>query len=118
VNRRALAAGPVDDAVPARAARKTAAMSIEVPVLEVVGLADRLRGIAGGGSAAARGLGEPGPVGELDAALGQLVEGARLAARAIGVECELLGDAAEATARSWLVLDSALLPRRGQVLAR
>jgi hypothetical protein len=93
-------------------------MSIDVPVLEVLDLADRLRGAAAHGTAAAERLLPVCRGGELAAALDRLCEGARLAAGAIAVETGLLGDTAEETARSWLALDAGLLPRRGVVLAR
>ena len=41
-----------------------------------------------------------------------------MAARALAVETEDLGDDIEAVARSWLALDAGLLARRGPVLAR
>lgn len=93
-------------------------MSIEVPVLEVLGLADRLRAAADLGPAAAARLLPPGAAGDLTAALGEFLGCFGLAARAVGAEAGHLGDAAEAAARSWLVLDERLLARRGHLVNR
>ena len=93
-------------------------MSIEVPVLEVFALADRLRTTAGSGAVAAGRLRPVCRIGDLAGPLDELFEGARLAAGALAVETGLLGDAAEAAARSWLALDAGLLPGRGQVMSR
>jgi hypothetical protein len=93
-------------------------MSIEVPVLEVLDLADRLHAAAEQGTAASARLGRPGEVGGLTAGLDDFVGCFALAARAIGSETDLLGSEVAATARSWLALDARLLARRGQVLAR
>ncbi len=93
-------------------------MSIEVPVLEVFGLADRLRAAADLGPGAAARLGPPGAAGAVTAALEEFLDRFGLAARAVGAEAGLLGDAAETAARSWLVLDDGLLARRGQLTTR
>jgi hypothetical protein len=93
-------------------------MSIEVPVLEVLGLADRLRAAAEHGTAAAARLRPPGDAGALTAGLDDFVACFALAARAVGSETDLLGREVAAAARSWLALDRGLLARRGQVLAR
>ena len=93
-------------------------MSIEVPVLEVLGLADRLRASADLGPEAAARLLPPGDAGAVTAALEEFFGCLGLAARAVGIESGLLGDAAEAAARSWVALDEGLLERRGQLVAR
>ena len=97
---------------------ETAGVSIEVPVLEVVGLADRLRAAADLGSAAAAHLGPPGDAGAVTAALEEFLGCFGLAARALAAEAGHLGDAAETTACAWLALDDRLLARRGQLVAR
>ena len=93
-------------------------MSIEVPVLEVFGLADRLRAAAGQGDEAAARLTRPGTSGGVGAALEDFLSCFALAARAVGQETELLGDAAAAAAQSWVALDEDLLARRGQLTTR
>ena len=93
-------------------------MSIEVPVLEVLDLADRLRATGHLGTAAEGRLLPVCRVGDLAAPLGQLFEGAQLAARALAVETGLLGDLADGAVRSWSVMDAGLLSRRSQVLVR
>jgi hypothetical protein len=93
-------------------------MPIEVPVLEVFDLADRLRAAAGPGHRAAARLEPAGRVGDISAALDDALGAFRLAARAVAVETEELGEDVATVARSWLALDAALLARRGQVLAR
>jgi hypothetical protein len=93
-------------------------MSIEVPVLAVFDLADRLRSVAGLGLEAAARLTPPGDAGALAADLDRFADAFALAARALAVETELLGDTVDAVGRSWLALDAALAGRRGQVLAR
>jgi hypothetical protein len=93
-------------------------MSIDVPVLEVLDLADRLRGAAAHGFEASARMTAARDAGAVTAALDDLVACFTLASRAVATETELLGDTVEATARSWLTLDAALLARRGQVLAR
>ena len=109
---------PVDNRLGARSGGETARMSLEVPVLEVLDLADRLRAVAGLGAEAAAGLRAPGDGGALAAALDDFVAAFGVALRAMGAEAELLGDAAEATARSWALLDAGLLVRRGQWAVR
>ena len=101
-----------------RRAGKTAGMSIEVPVLEVLGLADRLRAAALHGADAAARLGSPGGAGGVGAALEDFLACFALAARAVGAETELLGEAATAAAYSWVALDADLLARRGQLTSR
>ena len=93
-------------------------MSIDVPVLEVFDLADRLRSVAGLGLDASARLTPPGDAGALTPPLEGFAEAFRLAARALAVETDVLGGATDAVARSWLALDADLLRRRGQVLAR
>ena len=93
-------------------------MSIDVPVLAVFDLADRLRSVAALGLEASGRLTPPGDAGALGQALEGFAEAFGLAARALGVETEVLGDTTEAVARSWLSLDADLLHRRGQVLSR
>ena len=102
---------PVDNRLGARSGGETARMSLEVPVLEVLDL-------AGLGAEAAAGLRAPGDGGALAAALDDFVAAFGVALRAMGAEAELLGDAAEATARSWALLDAGLLVRRGQWAVR
>ena len=97
---------------------QTAAMSIEVSVLEVLDLAGRLRSAAEPGHFAAARLRHVGNTGDVAAALDHAHEAFRLAARALAAETEDLGDTVDAVARSWLALDVGLLARRGQVLAR
>ena len=93
-------------------------MSIEVPVLEVFGLADRLRRAAVLGPQAAGRLAPAVDAGELTADLRRFHDALDLAARALGTELEVLGDAVDAAGRSWLALDADLLRYRGQVAAR
>lgn len=93
-------------------------MSIEVPVLEVFGLADRLRAAAVHGAEAAARLRTPDAAGGLGAALEDFLTCFALAARAVGTETDLLGDAATAAALSWVALDTDLLARRGQLTSR
>jgi hypothetical protein len=93
-------------------------MSIEVPVLEVLDLAGRLRAAAEPGHFAAGRLRHVGDTGDVAGALEQAQDAFRLAARALAAETEDLGDTVDAVARSLLALDSGLLARRGQVLAR
>jgi hypothetical protein len=95
-------------------------MSIEVPVLEVLDLAGRLRAAAEPGhSARARLEGaEAELTGGIAAALDDTLQAFRMASAALAVETEELGDAVDATARSWLAMDAGLLGRRGQVAAR
>ena len=93
-------------------------MSIDVPVLEVFDLADRLRAAAAPGHDAAARLQPAGDTGAIAAALDDVLDVIRMAARALAVETEDLGDTVDAVARSWLALDAGLLARRGQVLAR
>ena len=117
-NRSTGAARAVDNTgrIPGR--RETAAMSIEVPVLEVLDLADRLRAAAEPGHAAAARLPTPGPVGGIAGALDDAVHALAMTARAVAVDTDDLGATVDAVARSWLALDADLLARRGQVLAR
>jgi hypothetical protein len=93
-------------------------MSIDVPVLEVFDLADRLRVAAQPGRDAAARLQPDGDTGAIAAALHDAFDAWRTTARALAVEAEDLGDTVDAVARSWLALDADLLARRGQVLAR
>lgn len=93
-------------------------MSIEVPVLEVFGLADRLRRAAELGPQAAVRLGAPDAAGPLGVALEDFLTCFALAARAVGQETDLLGDAAATAAQSWVALDEDLLARRGQLTTR
>jgi hypothetical protein len=92
-------------------------MSVEVPVLEVLGLADRLRAAAVRGAEAATRLGAPDDAGGAGPALEDFLGCLALAARAVAEETELLGDAAAAAARSWVALDARLLARRGRLTA-
>lgn len=93
-------------------------MSVEVPVLEVFDLADRLRAVAGDGFAASTRLAPPADCGALTAVLADFVEVFALAARALAVDIDQLAESVEAAARSWLALDAGILARRGQVLSR
>jgi hypothetical protein len=93
-------------------------MSIEVPVLEVFDLADRLRAAAQPGYDAATRLVPSGRTGAVAGALDDALDAFRTLARAVAVESEDLGDDADAVARSWIAFDADLLARRGQVLAR
>jgi hypothetical protein len=93
-------------------------MSVEVPVLEVLGLADRLRRAAELGPRAAGRLAPPADAGELTADLHRFHDALDLAARALGTELEVLGDAVDAAGRSWLALDADLLRHRGAVATR
>jgi hypothetical protein len=117
-NGSAAARPPVDNRVCVVSGRQTAAMSIEVPVLEVFDLADRLRAAAGPGHDAAARLQPAGDTGVVAAALDDALGAFRTVARALAVEADDLGATVDAVARSWLALDTALLARRGQVLAR
>jgi hypothetical protein len=93
-------------------------MSIEVPVLEVFDLADRLRAAAHPGHDAVARLVTAGETGAIGAALDDALDAFRTLARALAVETDDLGDTVDAVARSWMALDAGLLPRRGQVLER
>lgn len=93
-------------------------MSIDVPVLEVFDLADRLRAAAQPGHDAAVRLEPDGDTGAIAAALHDAFDALRMTARAVAVETEDLGRTVDAVARSWLALDAGLLARSGQVLAR
>ena len=93
-------------------------MSIEVPVLEVFDLADRLRAAAQPGSDAAARLVPAGPTGAIGAALDDALDAFRTVARALAVETDDLGSTVDAVARSWMAFDAGLLARRGQVLVR
>jgi len=93
-------------------------MSIDLPVLEVLDLADRLRAGAGPGHDAAARLQPVGPTGAVSAALDDVIDAFGTAARALAVENEDPGATVEGVARSWLALDAGLLARRGQMLAR
>ena len=93
-------------------------MSIDVPVLEVFALADRLRAAAEPGYDAAARLEPAAGAGAIAAALDDAFDAFRMAARAVAVETDDLGDAVDAVARSWMALDAGLLARRGQVLVR
>jgi hypothetical protein len=93
-------------------------VSIDVPVLEVFHLADRLRAAAAPGSDAAVRLQPAGDTGAIAAALDDVLAAFRMAARALAVETDDLGATVDAVARSWLALDAGLLARRGQVLGR
>jgi hypothetical protein len=93
-------------------------VSVDVPVLEVFDLADRLRSVAGLALEASARLTAPGAAGALTAPLDGFAEAFRLAAGALAVEIDVLGRTTDAVARSWLAMDADLLPRRGQVLAR
>ena len=93
-------------------------MSVAVPVLQVLDLADRFRAAARPGAEAAVRLRPVEGTGAIAAALGDALSAFGMAARALAVETEDLGDDIEAVARSWLALDAGLLARRGQVLAR
>ena len=93
-------------------------MSIEVPVLEVFDLADRLRAAAVPSSDAAARLAPVDGTGAIAAALDQALDAFGTLARALAVESEDLGDTVASVARSWMALDAGLLARSGQVLAR
>jgi hypothetical protein len=93
-------------------------VSIDVPVPELLDLADRVRAAAEPGSAAAARLRPVMHTGEIAAALADAVDAFALAARALAVETEELGRAVDSVARSWLALDGDLLARRGRVLTR
>ncbi len=88
-------------------------MSVEVPVLEVLALADRLRRAAELGLRAAGRPAPPPDAGELTPDLHRFRDTLDLAARALGTELEVLGDAVDAAGRSWLALDAGLLRSRG-----
>ena len=93
-------------------------MSIDVPVLEVFDLADRLRAAAEPGSAAAGRLEPATGTGAIAPALDDALDAFRMTCRALAVETDALGATVDAVARSWQALDAGLLARRGQVLAR
>jgi hypothetical protein len=93
-------------------------MSIDVPVLAVFDLADRLRATAERGYDAAARLEPAGPAGAIAAALDDALDAFRMAARALAVETDDLSTTVDAVARSWMALDAGLLSRRRQVLAR
>jgi hypothetical protein len=98
--------------------RQTATVSIDVPVLQVFDLADRLRAAAAPGHDAAARLEPADPTGAIAAALEDAFGAFGTLGRALAVETDDLGDTVEAVARSWMALDAGLLARRGQVLAR
>jgi hypothetical protein len=93
-------------------------VSIDVPVLELFDLADRVRAAAEPGRRAAARLQPGGATGVIAAALDDTLDALRMLAGALAVETEELGDTVDAVARSWVALDAGLLARHGQVLAR
>jgi hypothetical protein len=93
-------------------------MSIDVPVLEVFDLADRLRAAAAPGHEAAARLRPAGHTGAIGGALDDAFDALRMLTSALAVETRDLGDAVDSVARSWMALDAGLLARHGQVLAR
>jgi hypothetical protein len=97
---------------------QTAVMSVEVPVLEVFVLADRLRAVAALGHDAAARLTPGDGLGGLQSAVSDFLDCVALAGRAAAAETDLLGATVAGVADSWLVLDRALLARRGHVRAR
>jgi hypothetical protein len=108
----------VDNAGLVPPGRQTPAVPIDVPVLEVLDLADRLRAASRHGADAAALLHPAGSTGTIAGALDDALEALRTAARALAVETDDLGDTVAGVASSWSALDGALLARRGQVLAR
>jgi hypothetical protein len=112
------AAGPVDKSGRRVDGGQTAGMSIEVPVLEVFDLADRLRAAAQPGHDAVARLVPAGRTGAIGAALDDALDAFQTLGRALAVETDDLGDTVDAVARSWMALDAGLLARRGQVLER
>ena len=97
---------------------QTAGVSIDVPVLEVFDLADRLRAAAVPGHDAAVRLVPVEATGAIAAALDDAFGALGTLARALAVETDDLGDTVASVARSWMALDAGLLARHGQVLAR
>ena len=93
-------------------------MSIEVPVLEVFGAADRLRAASVRGADAAAHLVCPDAAGGVSSALEDFLAAFAEVARALGIETDLLGEAAAAVAQSWVTLDRDLIARRGQLTTR
>jgi hypothetical protein len=93
-------------------------MSVEVPVLEVFVLADRLHAAAAAGHEAATRLSPAGDLGSLNRVVDSFLTCVALAARGVAAETDALGRTVAAVAESWLVLDGALLTRRRQVLGR
>ena len=109
---------PVDNSGRGPVAGQTAGVSIDVPVLEVLSLADRLRAAAVPGHDAAARLVTVEATGAIAAALEDAFGALGTLARALAVETDDLGDTVASVARSWMALDAGLLTRRGQVLAR
>lgn len=93
-------------------------MSVQVPVLEVVDLADRLRAVSLIGTEAAARLAPVCGLGAVTASVESFLGCVGMAARGTAVETDLLGRTVAGVAESWLALDGALLARRQQVLAR
>lgn len=93
-------------------------MSIEVPVLELSVASDRFRDESLAARAAGAVLRPVAGTGELAPAAEHLLDCFVLAADALAVELDLLGDSLAHVAAAWLALDAGLLARRGQVLAR
>ena len=94
-------------------------MPIEVAALELYGLATALRAAGAGADELAARLAHPARVGPpLRAAVDELLESHRTAARALAGElCWLAGTVAE-VADSWLDLDASVLTRPGRAAAR
>ncbi|MCV2490458.1 hypothetical protein OF117_13910 [Geodermatophilus sp. YIM 151500] len=90
--------------------------SIEVPVLELFGLAGALRVGAGTAEEARARLVPGAPVGgRLQPAVDAFLAGHGLTARGLAGELHRLDAAVAEVAGSWLALDAGLLVRRGQV---
>jgi hypothetical protein len=93
-------------------------VSVDVPVLAIFDLTDRLHAAAQAGHEAAARLAPVPALGELSWVIESFLSCMRLAARGAAAETDLLGTAVAGVAESWLALDGALVSRRQQVLAR
>ncbi|UOY01019.1 hypothetical protein [Blastococcus sp. PRF04-17] len=94
-------------------------MVVELPPIEVYGLANALRAAARVAEEIGPRLGSPGDVGEhLSAAVDNFLESHRTAGRALAGELQWLGDTVAAVADSWLRLDAAVVPAAGRADAR
>ena len=93
-------------------------MSIEMPAVEVYGLASTLRGSASDAEEIGGRLsGRPHVGGPLQAPVEAFLEGHRAAGSALAGELRWLGDTVAAVADSWVRLDGTVVPTFGRAAA-
>ena len=94
-------------------------MTIQLPPIEVYGLANALRNSARVAEEISPRLESPGDVGDLlRPAVEAFLESHGTAGRALAGELQWLGDTVAAVADSWLELDGAVVPVVGRADAR